>query len=80
MTPRPPNFYFPYECFAGIRRRLLRVARNLQSYTTPDLLYDEIVDCFTSFGVERQSQVDRTIPDLPWTAFISDLELEVRDL
>lgn len=77
MTPRPSNFYFPNECFVGIRRRLLRLSSNLHGYTSPDSLYDEILDCFTALGVERQPRTDRSIPDLPWTAFISDVELEV---
>jgi hypothetical protein len=77
MTPHhASNLYFPSECFSGIRRRLLRLASNLHEYTTPDLLYDEIPDSFTLFGLERQTRSDRMIPELPWTAFISDVELE----
>ncbi len=77
MVNRDPNFYFPRECFMGIRRRLLRLASNLANYRTPDELYDEILDSFTSFGTERRPRSDRVIPQFPWTAFLSDFELEV---
>ncbi len=77
MIPRAPNYYFPSESFSGIRRRLLRLASNLAEYSSPDALYAEILDSFTSFGLERQPRSDRTIPEFPWTSFISDVDLEV---
>jgi hypothetical protein len=80
MRPRPPNFYFPDNAFPGIRRRLLRLATNLRDFGTPDALYEEVLDCFTSYGHERRIRTDRTIPELPWTAFVSDYELEVLSL
>ncbi len=78
MRPRPPNFYFPDSSFSGIRRRLLRLAHDLRIYTTPDALYEEILDCFTSFGEERTVSTLRGIPELPWAPFIPDSDAEVK--
>jgi hypothetical protein len=55
----------------------MRLASNLRDFTMPDVLYEEVLDCFTSFGRERRPRADRTLPELPWTAFIPDSELEV---
>jgi hypothetical protein len=78
MRPRPPNFYFPDTSFPGIRRRLLRLANDLSQYVTPDTLYEEILDCFTSFGVERRVSTAREIPEFPWASFIPDADAEVK--
>jgi hypothetical protein len=77
MSPRPPNFYFPDSSFVGIRRRLLRLSRDLSRYTDPDALYDEILDCFVSHGVERRSSSSRRISEFPWASFIPDSDAEV---
>jgi hypothetical protein len=79
MRPCPPNYFFPDTAFAGIRRRLLRLAGSLSDFHSVDTLYEEILDCFTSFGVDRNTRTDRVIPELPWTAFIPDTELEVNE-
>ncbi len=80
MTPRPPNFYFPDSAFSGIQRRLIRLPYNLREFTTPDALYDEILDCFASFGVERRPSSARNLPEFPWAAFIPDTDVEVHRL
>jgi hypothetical protein len=80
MRPRPPNFYFPDTSFTGIRRRLLRLAHDLSQYDSPDILYEEILDCFTSFGVERRASTAREIPEFPWSSFIPDADAEVNHL
>ncbi len=77
MIPRAPNLYFPDSAFSGIRRRLIRLAHNLRDYPSPDELYEEILDCFTSNGIERRISSTRSLPEFPWAAFIPDTELEV---
>jgi hypothetical protein len=77
MRPRPPNYYFPDTSFAGIRRRLLRLASDLSQFTTPDSLYEEILDSFTSLGVERRTSRGHSIPEFPWSSFIPDVDAEV---
>ncbi len=77
MRPRPPNYFFPDVTFPGIRRRLIRLSHDLRNFVTPDALYEEILDCFTSFGVERRASASRGIPEFPWASFIPDADAEV---
>jgi hypothetical protein len=77
LDEREPNFYFPSGNFPRIRRRLLRIAKSLREFPTVDSLYEEILDSFVSNGLVRGARRNRGNHDLPWMAFVSDVELEV---
>jgi hypothetical protein len=77
LEDRAPNLYFPSKNFAHIRKRLGRIAKNLREFPTVDALYEEILDAFVANGLSRVSRNDRGDHDLPWMAFVSDVELEV---
>jgi hypothetical protein len=55
----------------------MRLAHNLGDYRSVDALYEEILDSFTSFGIEQSRSSAQGFPDLPWTSFLADREREV---
>ncbi len=78
LVDRKPSLYFTPSGLRLVRRRLKRLSRELQSYSTVDALYEEILDCFTSNGRERRPRPPKSSSAPAWVNFVPDEIQEVR--